>query len=111
MKITSYFENLFNVKEDEETSDFNKVLIEIIDDTFEKKNILHQNYNNLIKKVWVSDKSDERKLKMAKYLLGRLAQESSFIYLKASILAKRLCPCCNDQQIWQQFRTTNNSIH
>ena len=37
MKITSYFEDLFNVKEDEETSDFNKVLIEIIDDTFEKK--------------------------------------------------------------------------
>ena len=111
MKLTSYFENLLKVRKEDKYDDFNRILIEIIDDTFEKKQILHQNYNILIKKNWISNKSDEKKLKIAKYLLARLVQESSLIYMKASMLAKRLCPCCNEQQIWKDFKTTNKIIY
>lgn len=76
---------------------FNMLLIEIIDDVFEKKTRKHIQYYDTIQKLWNSNRHN--KLLLSKYLLGRLIRESERIFLKAQDMAKRHCQHCSPQNI------------
>ncbi len=105
MKILSNLKYLFQKEVNQETVDFNEVLIEIIDDTFKKKKRLYISYDHLINKLWQSNKSPHQKTLIAKYILSRLSRESERIFIKASLLATRLCPCCSSKKnkSYEQF--------
>ncbi|MFL2679093.1 MAG: hypothetical protein ACJ0GH_01780 [Alphaproteobacteria bacterium] len=74
-------------------SSFNMLLIEIIDNVFEKKTRKHIQYYDIIQKLWNSNRYN--KLLLSKYLLGRLIRESERIFLKAQNMAERHCPSCS----------------
>lgn len=100
MKTNHYIKKLANKElNSDELNDFQVVLIEILDDTFKKKKIIHNNYYDLVQKLWLSEKSIGRKVMLAKYLLNRLNLESSRILWKASVLASRLCPHCKNADL------------
>ena len=93
MKITNQFKSLFK-KKDNRSQSYNEVLNEILEDTFKKKKDLHIQYYYLVQKVWESNKGNIYKTYIVKYILSRLSRESDRIFLKASILAHKLCPNC-----------------
>ena len=100
MKITEYLSSFIKKEKsdiDDELQNYNKTLNKIIDDTFKKKKDLHSNYYDLLQLLWVCNRDSYFKTKLAKYILSRLMRESEKIFLKSSILAKKLCPCCNKQ--------------
>ena len=78
-------------------SSFNMLLIEIIDNVFEKKTRKHIQYYDIIQKLWNSNRYN--KLLLSKYLLGRLIRESERIFIKAQNMAKRHCSTCNTQDV------------
>ena len=78
-------------------SSFNMLLIEIIDDDFEKKTRKHIQYYDTIQKLWNSNRHN--KLLLSKYLLGRLIRESERIFVKAQNMAKRHCSTCSAQDV------------
>jgi len=91
--------DLFSQKTDsfEEIDDqqsYDHVVIEIIDDVVKKKKDLHDRYNQLFEKLWVSVKSVPEKKFVAKKLLNRLLKESDKLFINAQILATKLCPIC-----------------
>ena len=98
MKLTEYLKGFIKKERSEINNDnqnFNETLNLIIDDTFKKKKCLHTNYYYLLQLLWVSNRNSLYKTKLAKYIFSRLMRESERIFLKSSLLAKKLCPCCN----------------
>ena len=104
MKIANQFKSLFK-KKDNRSQTYNEVLNEILEDTFKKKKDLHIQYYVLVQKVWESNKDNIYKTYIVKYILSRLSRESDRIFLKASILANKLCPCCSSKKV------ERNEIH
>ena len=76
-------------------TNYNYTILEIIDEVIKKRKKLHNYYDNLIEKVWVSAKPLKKKTMLAKYLLSRLLKESDRIFIKGQTLATKLCPKCN----------------
>ncbi|MAJ58279.1 MAG: hypothetical protein CMI74_09510 [Candidatus Pelagibacter sp.] len=69
---------------------FNDLMLQIITNVIEEKHEKHFVYNRIFKKLMMSDKTN--KLKLAKYLLGRLLRESYRIFFNAQINATQNCP-------------------
>ena len=73
-------------------NEFNKLMLQIITNVIEEKHEKHFIYNRIYKKLIISKKTSEHKLKLAKYLLGRLLRESYRIFFNAQINATQNCP-------------------
>ena len=111
MNISNQLKSLFSK---EKGSTFDEVLIEILDDVFDKKKKLHTRYFFLVQKVWSSSRPNSCKVYLAKYILARLDRESERVLLKASILARRLCPNCqkkHDENLYNDYSGSSNSYH
>tara|TARA_X000000368_G_C22607992_1_gene526696 strand:+ start:317 stop:589 length:273 start_codon:yes stop_codon:yes gene_type:complete len=76
---------------------YDMLLVEIIDDVFEKKTRKHIQYYNTIQKLWNSNRHN--KILLSKFLLGRLIRESERIFIKAQNMAKRHCQNCSTKNI------------
>ena len=70
--------------------EFNELMLHIITNVIEEKHEKHFVYNRIYKKLMMSNKSN--KLKLAKYILGRLLRESYRIFYTAQINATQHCP-------------------
>jgi len=70
--------------------EFNKIMLQIIKNVIEEKHEKHFIYNRIFKKLMISKKTN--KLRLAKYLLGRLLRESYRIFFNAQISATQNCP-------------------
>ena len=81
---------------------YSYIILEIIDDVVKKRMKLHTEYNSKIERVWVSSKPLSRKVKLAKYLMGRLLKESDQIFIRGQMLATKLCPSCNNDDFNKQ---------
>ena len=92
-KLSEYFYFNFE-KKSESHNDYDNVLVEIIDDVVKKRKYLHNKYDILFEKLWISNKNLEQRKHFAKKLLGRLFRESNLIFIRAQNLAQRLCPKC-----------------
>ena len=92
-KLSEYFYFNFD-KKGESQKDYDNVLIEIIDDVVKKRQYLHNKYDILFEKLWVSNKNLNDRKNFAKKLLARLLRESDLIFIRAQDLAQRLCPKC-----------------
>ena len=92
-KLSEYFYFNFE-KKSESHHDYDNVLVEIIDDVVKKRKYLHNKYDILFEKLWISNKNLEQRKHLAKKLLGRLLRESDLIFIRAQNLAQRLCPKC-----------------
>ena len=88
-KLSEYFN--FE-KKSEFHHNYDDVLIEIIDDVVKKRKYLHNKYDILFEKLWISNKNLRQRKHLAKKLLGRLLRESDLIFIRAQNLAQRLCP-------------------
>ena len=110
MKILNSLNFTNEKKRFEEKKNFNEILNEIIDDTIFKKKSLHDKYYSIIQKLWLSNRSSSNKTILAKYILGRLTRESERLFLKASNLASRMCPCCANKQ-YQNKHKISERIH
>jgi len=77
-----------------EFKEYEHIILEIIDDVIKKRKKIHNHYDQLVEKVWVSAKPLECKMVLAKYLLSRLLKESDRIFLNGQMLATKLCPKC-----------------
>ena len=69
---------------------FNEIMLQIITNVIEEKHEKHFIYSRIYKKLMMSNKSN--KLKLAKYILGRLLRESYRIFFNAQINASQNCP-------------------
>ena len=69
---------------------FNEIMLQIITNVIEEKHEKHFIYSRIYKKLMMSNKSN--KLKLAKYILGRLLRESYRIFFNAQINATQHCP-------------------
>ena len=113
MNITNQIRSLFKKRENN-SKNYNEVLNEILEDTFKKKKDLHIKYYLLVQKVWESKKNDINKTYIVKYILSRLSRESERIFLKASMLANSLCPCCSSKKTGQRkevYFIQSSSLH
>ena len=99
-KLSQYFYFNFD-KKGESLKDYDNVLIEIIDDVVKKRKYLHNKYDILFEKLWISNKSLNQRKDIAKRLLARLLRESDLIFIRAQDLAQRLCPKCARAKITQ----------
>ena len=70
--------------------EFNEIMLHIITNVMEEKHEKHFVYNRIFRKLMVSKKTN--KLKLAKYILGRLLRESYRIFFNAQINATQHCP-------------------
>ena len=70
--------------------EFNDLMLQIITNVIEEKHEKHFVYNRIFKKLMVSKKPN--KLKLAKYILGRLLRESYRIFFNAQVNATQHCP-------------------
>ena len=70
--------------------EFNELMLQIITNVMEEKHEKHFVYNRIFKKLLISKKPN--KLKLAKYILGRLLRESYRIFFTAQINATQHCP-------------------
>ena len=70
--------------------EFNDLMLQIITNVIEEKHEKHFVYNRIYRKLMMSNKSN--KLKLAKYILGRLLRESYRIFFNAQINATQHCP-------------------
>ena len=70
--------------------EFNELMLQIITNVIEEKHEKHFVYNRIFKKLMISNKPN--KLKLAKYILGRLLRESYRIFFNAQINATQHCP-------------------
>ena len=70
--------------------EFNELMLHIITNVIEEKHEKHFVYNRIFRKLMISKKTN--KLKLAKYILGRLLRESYRIFFNAQINATRHCP-------------------
>ena len=70
--------------------EFNELMLHIITNVIEEKHEKHFVYNRIFKKLIISKKTN--KLKLAKYILGRLLRESYRIFFNAQINATQHCP-------------------
>ena len=74
--------------------DFQSTILGIINDVIEKKKIIHLKYDQLTKKLWLSDRQLLNKTMLAKYILARLLRESDRAFAEAQLLARQVCPKC-----------------
>ncbi len=74
--------------------DFQHIISEIISDLIEKKKDIHIKYDQLIKKLWLSNRKLNYKTTIAKYILARLLRESDKAFTEAQLMAKQICPRC-----------------
>ena len=70
--------------------EFDELMLHIITNVIEEKHEKHFVYNRIFRKLMISKKTN--KLKLAKYLLGRLLRESYRIFFNAQINATQHCP-------------------
>ena len=92
-KLSDYF--YFNFEKNTESlKNYDNVLVEIIDDVVKKRKYLHNKYDILFEKLWISNKSLNQRKTTAKRILARLLRESDLIFIRAQNLAQRLCPKC-----------------
>ena len=70
-------------------SEFENIMIEILDDVFTKRAQKNLDYYNLTQKLWLSNKTN--KLELSKLLLRRLMRETHRIFINANNFAKRHC--------------------
>ena len=70
--------------------EFNELMLHIITNVIEEKHEKHFVYNRIFRKLMISKKTN--KLKLAKYILGRLLRESYRIFFNAQINATQHCP-------------------
>jgi hypothetical protein len=91
-KNESFFSSIKKKISDEENYQY--VIFEIIDDVIDKRKGIDLKYDQLMKKLWISEKPINRKTILAKYLLARVLRESEKIFFEAQCLAKQLCPSC-----------------
>ncbi len=70
--------------------EFNEIMLHIITNVMEEKHEKHFVYNRIFRKLMISKKTN--KLKLAKYILGRLLRESYRIFFNAQINATQHCP-------------------
>ena len=97
-KLSEYF--YFNFKEQRDSVEsYDYILVEIIDDVVKKRKNLHNRYDKLFEKIWVSRKSINERKFIAKRLLSRLLRESDLIFMRAQDLATRLCPKCEEVNV------------
>jgi len=96
-KLSEYFYFNFE-KKGESLKNYDNVLVEIIDDVVKKRKYLHNKYDILFEKLWISNKSLNERKTIAKRLLARLLRESDLIFIKAQNLAQRLCPKCTEDE-------------
>ena len=74
--------------------EFNELMLQIITNVIEQKHEKHFVYNRIFRKLMTSSKPN--KLKLAKYILGRLLRESYRIFFNAQINATQNCPNQNN---------------
>jgi len=104
-KILNIFSSTGKVDRPEfESIDNEHIVLEIIDDVVKKRKELHNHYDHLIEKVWVSAKPIEYKMILAKCLLLRLLKESDRIFVRGQMMATKLCPKCSTNK--KKFSTT-----
>ena len=70
--------------------EFDDLMLQIITNVMEEKHEKHFVYNRIFKKLLNSKKPN--KLKLAKYILGRLLRESYRIFFTAQMNATQNCP-------------------
>ena len=70
--------------------EFNELMLQLITNVIEEKHEKHFVYNRIFKKLMISSKPN--KLKLAKYILGRLLRESYRIFFNAQLNATQHCP-------------------
>ena len=99
-KLSEYFYFNFE-KKGESLKNYDNVLVEIIDDVVKKRKYLHNKYDILFEKLWISSKSLNQRKITAKRLLARLLRESDLIFIRAQNLAQRLCPKCAEVETTQ----------
>ena len=73
-------------------NEFNELMLQIITNVIEEKHEKHFVYSRIYRKLIISKKTNEVKLKLAKYILGRLLRESYRIFFNAQINATQNCP-------------------
>ncbi|MBS91473.1 MAG: hypothetical protein CMM95_00250 [Rickettsiales bacterium] len=111
-KLLDFFnQEIDSIEEFDEKYDYDHIVIEIIDDVVKKKKDLHIKYNQLFEKLWISAKSIQEKKLIAKKLLNRLLKESDQLFLKAQILATKLCPVCEKARESQKIFKFSDSLH
>ena len=76
-------------------SEFENIMIEILDDVFTKRAKKNVDYYNLIQKLWLSNKTN--KLELSKLLLSRLMRETNRIFIQANNFAKRHYDYCSNK--------------
>lgn len=76
-------------------TEFENVMIEILDDVFTKRAQKNIDYYNLIQKLWLSNKIN--KLELSKQLLSRLMRETHRIFIQANNFARRHCDYCKNK--------------
>ena len=105
-KLSEYF--YFNFEEQKDPSEnYDNILIEIIDDVVKKRKVLHDKYDQLFEKLWVSPRNLNEIKFIAKKLLSRLLRESDLIFIRAQNLATRLCPKCEEKVLDYQWTLRN----
>ncbi len=70
--------------------EFNELMLQIIANVMEEKHEKQFVYNRIFKKLLISKKPN--KLKLARYILGRLLRESYRIFFTAQMNATQNCP-------------------
>ncbi len=88
---------------------FQYVMLEIISNVIEEKKNIHMKYHDLIKKVWISKKTLNKKTLIARYLLTRALRESDRAFNQAQTLAKQLCPSCKKKL--SSYEDYSDSLH
>ena len=71
-------------------NEFNKLMLQIITNVIEEKHEKHFVYSRIYKKLIISKKTSEHKLKLAKYLLGRLLRESYRIFSMHKLMLHKI---------------------
>jgi len=107
-KNLNYFSSTTTKKITSEQN-YQYIVFEIIDDVIDKRKNLDSKYDQLMKKLWVSEKSINKKTILAKYILSRVLRESDKIFSEAQYLAKQLCPRCRKNI--SNFEDYSKKIH
>jgi len=94
-RLIDFFSSDSNKVDVSPEENYEHIILDIINEVVKNRKRIHNYYDNLIEKVWVSAKPLKKKTILAKYLLGRLLKESDRIFIKGQNLATRLCPKCN----------------
>ena len=81
-RLIDFFSSDSNKDDVNPEENYEHIILDIINEVVKNRKRIHNYYDNLIEKVWVSAKPLKKKTILAKYLLSRLLKESDRIFIK-----------------------------